>query len=78
MPTDTAFRKSKLYDPAETLLNRLNGDMPEAKRLLKAKRQEMLRDGKTPKWLEAMVPYIVAVFDNQPKEFGVNAIQFDE
>lgn len=78
MPIETDFKRCKLFEPAEIILNRLSGDLPEAKRLLKAKRQEMLRDGKTPKWLEAMVPYIVAEFDNQPEEFGTNAIRFDE
>jgi hypothetical protein len=72
LPSDTEVKRSKLFEPAGNLLRHLDGDMPRAKDLLKQKRTHMLEEGKTPKWLEAMVPYIVADRDtpqHQEKEF---------
>ena len=56
--------QEQLYHPAEALLERLNQDVPEAKRLIEAKRNWMLAEKDwTPKWLSGVVPSILADLD---------------
>ncbi|KPJ95388.1 MAG: hypothetical protein AMJ53_02895 [Gammaproteobacteria bacterium SG8_11] len=64
------------YGPAETLLERLNNDVPRAKDLLEEKRAEMIRDGKTPKRLSAVAFYVVADLDGETIDYSSNIADF--
>lgn len=57
-----------LYQPAEALLKRLQMDVPEAKDLIEAKRQWMIREKDwMPKWLSGVVPGVIADMDRDKR-----------
>ena len=63
LPRDPDRRQEKYYGPADILLERIGGDVTEARRLLETKRAEMIAGSKTPKYLDAVVFYIIADLD---------------